>query len=535
MKHRLLEHLSQDAETALQALFAHAPIWMLQTDAGLEVMQASAHWAETLGYGLDAMAGQPITAWLTPDSRDRAVAVLAPKLARGEVIEGAELDFVRRDGAILPVVLSARPVEGCASGDQPVLAIMYDNSEARASQAALRAAVAQAEEANRAKSRFLAAMSHEIRTPMNAILGFTQLLKLSDLDEKRRTHVDAIQSAGSTLMNLLTDLLDLSQIEAGQMRIDTEAFDLESFLAQLADWWQTGAAEKGLRMRIAKDQGLPPVIVSDKSRIQQVLNNYLGNAIKFTEHGRITLAIEEVSGNGPKRRIRFEVSDTGPGLSDEQAGQLFKPFVQINADCSNDRGGWGLGLSICHEIATAMGGEVGVQSKPGVGSTFFFEIDVDTPAPDRSGRRDRTEANTDSAPASREMPRLEILVAEDNEMSRDMMRAMLTELGHDVTTAEDGREAVRVLTERCFDLVFMDVMMPHLDGISAMRSIRRSDCAAARIPIIACSAHTTDEDSYRKAGMDDFLPKPVDRTRLEALIRRFMPDPKPPQRTLVSR
>ncbi len=534
MKRMLLDHLSAEADEALEALLDHAPIFMVETDAHFSAHKVSAYLAEALGFDRAAMIGQPIGDWLTASSRERAGDTLVPRLLRGDTVEGAELEFVRRNGAVLPVVLSARALGAADQGEQPYLAVMFDNSEARATQAALKAAVAQAEDASRAKSRFLAAMSHEIRTPMNAILGFTQLLKMSELDERRRAHVEAIQSAGGTLMNLLTDLLDLSQIEAGQLRIDAEAFDLDSFLDQLADWWQAGAAEKGLRMRVAKDQGVPAVIISDKSRIQQVLNNYLGNAVKFTKSGRVTLALEEVQNDGPRRRLRFEVSDTGPGLTEDQVDQLFKPFVQVSADYTNDRGGWGLGLSICHEIATAMGGEVGVTSTLGAGSTFFFEVDVDTPTPD-TGTKVLPEANTDAAPSDQADRSLQILVAEDNAMSREMMRAMLTELGHSVTTAEDGREAVRELTDRAFDLVFMDVMMPHLDGISAMRRIRRSDSVGAQVPIIACSAHTTDEDSYRKAGMDDFLPKPVDRNRLEALIRRFMPEPEPPRRKAARR
>jgi CheY-like chemotaxis protein/anti-sigma regulatory factor (Ser/Thr protein kinase) len=323
-------------------------------------------------------------------------------------------------------------------------------------------------------------------------------------------------------MNLLTDLLDLSQIEAGQMRIETEEFDLDALLDQIAGWWQTAAVEKGLRLRIAKDQGLPSLIMSDKGRIQQVLNNFLGNAIKFTVEGRITLAIEEIAQTDQKRRIRFEVTDTGPGLTPAQTEQLFKPFVQVGADCSNERGGWGLGLSICHEIATAMNGTVGVTSRVGVGSTFFFEIDVMTRA--RSGT-DTKAADPEHVPAEigRHSVGLDILVAEDNPMSRTMMQQMLTELGHRVTTAPDGLSAVDAITDRPYDLVFMDVMMPRLDGVSATRRIRSTPVPQARTPIIGCSAYVDDVTRYRDAGMDEFLPKPVCRRKLQDLIHQFTP------------
>ncbi len=527
MKRALLDSWAAEPDQTFDAFFEQAPIFMVSVDGTWSIVRVSAYWAEALGRPAEALMGRKIAEFLTAESAARLETEIQPAFSESHTVEGAELDFRTASGDTLPVVMSARAqVERGVV--QRVLAVMYDNSEARRTQARLRAAIDAAEEASRAKSRFLAAMGHEIRTPMNAILGFAQLLKMSDLDDRRKAHVDAIQSAGGTLMNLLTDLLDLSQAEAGQLRIDDEPFDLDAFLGQLADWWQTAAAEKGLRMRIAKDQGLPKRIVSDRGRIQQVLNNYLGNAVKFTEAGRITLAIEEVPADPGLRRIRFEVSDTGPGLTPAQADQLFKPFVQFDTDYSKERGGWGLGLSICNEIATAMDGCVGVCSTPGEGSTFFFEVDVravEADAPETAETHGSGE--TDPAPPVTASS-LDILVAEDNEMSRAMLREMLSELGHRVQTTEDGLKAIEALERDRFDLVFMDVMMPQLDGISAVRRIRKADPPASQTPIVACSAHTSDTERYRKAGMDAFLPKPVDRRRLESLIAQFGTQAKTP-------
>jgi len=522
MKRSLLDTWLSAPDDAFEAFFELAPVFMFSATGDWKIARASRYWCDALRVDAAEMPGLPVLDLLTADSRRKAETETLPRFTETRLIEGAEFDFLRRDGSVLPVVLSARAQIDDTGRILRVLAVMFDNSEARAAQAALRAAIAEAKEANRAKSRFLAAMSHEIRTPMNAILGFAQLLKMSDLDDRRRAHVDAIQSAGGTLMTLLTDLLDLSQIEAGRMRIAAEAFDLDEMLDQLADWWEAGAAEKGLRLRIAKDKGLPPRIVSDKGRLQQVLNNYLGNAVKFTETGRITLAIEEIAQDGARRRIRFEVSDTGPGMSPAQTEQLFKPFVQVGADGSKERGGWGLGLSICHEIATAMNGTVGVRSELGAGSTFFFEIDVDT-VPGETEPADPPLRPAPTVAGTGPDDRLSILVAEDNPMSRVMMEEMLTELGHRVTTTPDGLAALREIETRPYDIVFMDVMMPQLDGISATRRIRSAGPPRARTPIIGCSAHTADAASYRAAGMDDFLPKPVDRTRLQDLIRQFTP------------
>ena len=526
MKRSLLDTWLSAPDDAFEAFFELAPVFIFSATADWKIARVSRYWCDALGSDPADLPGMPVMRLMTADSRRKAETETLPRFTETRLIEGAEFDFIRHDGSILPVVLSARAQIDDTGRVIRVLAIMFDNSEARAAHAALRAAIAEAKEANRAKSRFLAAMSHEIRTPMNAILGFAQLLKMSDLDDRRRTHVEAIQSAGGTLMTLLTDLLDLSQIEAGRMRIASEEFDLDALLDQLADWWEAGAAEKGLRLRIAKDKGLPRRIVSDKGRLQQVLNNYLGNAVKFTETGRITLAIEEVAQEGARRRIRFEVSDTGPGMTPAQTEQLFKPFVQVGADGSKDRGGWGLGLSICHEIATAMHGTVGVRSELGRGSTFFLEIEVDTlpgsiDPVDPPLHMDMTDVEQGTGAG------LSILVAEDNPMSRMMMHDMLTELGHQVTTTPDGLAALREIEMRPYDIVFMDVMMPQLDGISATRRIRSGKPPRARTPIIGCSAHTADAASYRAAGMDEFLPKPVDRTRLQDLIRKFTPPLEP--------
>ncbi|PWR04026.1 hypothetical protein DKT77_02970 [Meridianimarinicoccus roseus] len=528
MKPEHLDSWLNAPDDAFEAFFEQAPVYMFSASADWTITRASKAWCEGSGHALDDLRGRCALEFLAPESREKAETETLPRFTETRVIEGVQLDFLRADGSVLPVVLSARAQIDDTGRVIRVLVTMFDNSEAKAAQAALSAAIAEVKEANASKSRFLAAMSHEIRTPMNAILGFAQLLKMSDLDDKRRAHVDAIQSAGGTLMNLLTDLLDLSQMEAGHIKIEAKPFDLDDFLGQLADWWQTAAADKGLRLRIAKDQGLPGCIISDKGRIQQVLNNFLGNAVKFTEQGRITLAIEEIAHHGAHRRIRFEVSDTGPGLSDAQTERLFQPFVQVGADCSNERGGWGLGLSICHQIATAMGGTVGVASRVGVGSTFHFEVDVGTPAPlsDDPGGSDGTGCERDEprrGGATDDPAGLHILVAEDNPASRTMMREMLTELGHRVTTTPDGLAAVREIESQPFDMVFMDVAMPQLDGLGATRLIRSAPPPRHVTPIIGCSAHIADPGRFRAAGMDDFLPKPVDRDRLQHLIRQFAP------------
>lgn len=515
MAQAFLDDWTVPADDSLAAFFAEAPIFMVSTDPDWTIRRISGHFARALGHDPDSLQGRRFSQLLTRTSRRRALSDLIPRFAETGQITGAELDFLRADGTVLPVVMDARERRPGAGGE--VLAILHDNSEARAAREDLGRAIAEAQEASRAKSRFLAAMGHEIRTPMNVILGFAQLLRMSGLDETRRAHVEAIESAGGTLMNLLSDLLDLSRAESGQMRVESRAFDLDPFLAQLARWWQGPAAEKGLRLRVSKDHGLPAAIVSDRGRIQQVLNNFLGNAIKFTDTGWVTLAVEELERDATGARIRFAVTDTGPGLTPDEATQLFRPFVRIDSDCSKDRGGWGLGLAICHEIAQAMGGTVGVESNPGHGATFYFDVEAGltgTPA-DAPG----------PVPAAVAPPAegLDILLAEDDAASRAMLCEMLTGLGHRVTAAADGIDALKTLNRGRFDLVILDLSMPRLDGLGAVRRIRRLGSPARRVPVIACSAQLDDRESLRRAGMDGFLPKPVDRDRMERLIARLIP------------
>lgn len=381
MAEAFLDHCQGQGAAALDAFFANAPIFMLAAGPDWTIRRASRHLAEALGTTEAALSGTRFAEWLAPESRGRLAADLGAQIAASGRITGAELDLLRADGTALQVVMEARvtaPVEGDPEARTEILAVLHDNAEARAARATLVRAVEEARAAERAKARLLAAMGHEIRTPLNVILGFAQLLKRSGLDGTRLAHVAAIESAGRTLMDLLGDLLDLSQAEAGRVKIDLQPFDLDAFLSQIADWWQAPAAAKWLGFRLVRDPRLPAVVISDPERIRQVLNNFLGNAVKFTEAGSVTLSVAEAARDDSVLRLRFAVADTGPGLTPEEAAQIFRPFVRVGA--GRDPGGWGLGLSICREVAQAMGGSVGVDAAPGKGATFHFELDVGVPA-----------------------------------------------------------------------------------------------------------------------------------------------------------
>ena len=523
MERDILEFWKQAPEDPFDIFFEHAPILMHSIDAEGRLQQVSRRWAEVLGYTREEMVGRKSVEFLTDASRDKAIKEVLPGFRETGTVDNVEYEFVRKDGSIMPVVMSASSVLDKEGNFQRSLAIMFDNSEAVQSRAELMRKAVEAEEASRAKSRFLAAMSHEIRTPMNAIMGFAQLLKLSNLDETRRSHVRSILSAGGTLMNLLTDLLDLSQVEEGHMRVEMRPFELGTMLDQVSDWWYSSAHEKGLKFTVSAERGIPDRIVSDPVRIQQVLNNFLGNAVKFTETGRISLSLEMTERTGDTARLRFEVSDTGRGMDAEQMALLFKPFVQIESDFGKERGGWGLGLSICNNIAEALEAEIGVSSEQGKGSVFFFELPVQIAEPACAAP---TRGPADP-PAMTSSKALRVLLAEDNAMNQDIMCSILRDMGHEVVTAANGFEALeQVITDR-FDLVLMDIMMPGLDGLGATRRIRENAELGDKIPIVACSAHVSEDaqNRYLKAGMDAFVPKPVDRDTLARVIDGVMLGP----------
>ncbi len=502
-----------------EPLLTDAPVMMHALDAEGRVTEVSRSWTDFTGYARDDLIGRDWRDLLTETARSVVCETVEPTLHATGESRGAEIEVVAKSGDVLPVVHAARLVRdrrGRVLRSYGVFACKGAAVEARRRFGEI---AREAEEASRAKSRFLAAMSHEIRTPLNAIMGFAQLLELSALDDKRRSHVKAIIGAGGALMNLLTDLLDLSLVEEGKMRIEPRAFDLIELLDQVADWWHSSTKQKGVRMIVSVDRGLPRQIIADPVRLQQVLNNFLGNAVKFTSQGTITLRASEVRREGGVSRLRFEVEDTGPGITPDQQAKLFRPFVQIESDFGKDRGGWGLGLSICANIARRVGGEIGVHSIPGEGSIFFFELDAPVSEAALPKR------NAPSMPLSRPAngPPLRILLAEDNKPNQDLMRLLLNDLGHEVVAVDDGFAAVAATLRDRFDLVVMDVMMPGLDGFAAAEQIRSAENPLHDVPIIACSAHVADEARrrYLAAGMNAFLPKPVDRDELRKVIGRM--------------
>jgi PAS domain S-box-containing protein len=526
-------HRSQESERRARVLADTLPLLIAYLDCDLRYRFANAHYRAQWGIDPQDMLGKTVSevfgAAAAPWLEDLHAALAGRRLHYERDFHGADgvrhflvdlVPDVGPNGRVLGFYLTAMNITD------------RKNSEQRA------------EAASRAKSEFVANMSHEIRTPMNAVLGVAYLLENTSLSQEQKEYVHMIRSSGQVLLGILNDVLDFSKIEAGRMELAPQPFLLREVLDSLSTVMTLPASTRGISLAIGIEDHVPPALVGDAMRLQQILLNLVGNAVKFTERGGVSVRVS-LDGEAPVEqglRLRFAVRDTGIGMDLEQQSRLFSAFNQADASTTRRFGGTGLGLAICRRLAELMGGDISVRSTPGAGSEFLVALPfgvadanapIEHPALQTAAAQGwmmpaapaLQEAPAAAAPEPQAAPRLHglrVLLVEDHPLNQLVARGMLEHAGASVDVAENGQLAVDRLRDRAgeYDIVLMDVQMPVMDGYEATRRIRHT--LGLKLPVLAMTAGVmqSEKDQCIDAGMDDFIAKPVDVEQMLETISR---------------
>ncbi len=486
---------------------------------GRRFVLANAHFERLYGWGPGELLGQDAdVVWISAEDLAEAGREILPALMRGEAVE-FERTARRKDGSTFTAWVRGRAI----NSEQPIkggtIWIIEDVTERRQFEQTLARARDEAEAANRAKTAFLANTSHELRTPLNGMIGLARMAAAPELEPALRAqYLGQISDSAQSLASIISDILDLSKIEAGKLLIERVPFDVAELLQALLPAHQSLAAARGLSLRFEVEENLGGSggwVFGDPLRLRQIVSNFLSNALKFTTSGGVHLR----AGRLPGGAVRIEVIDTGTGIAAEVVPLLFKPFTQADQSTTRRYGGTGLGLSICRELARLMGGDVGVDSRPGLGATFWALLPL-PPAEPGSAAPPHTEPEGS-------VQGLRVLMVEDNAVNMMIAVALLEGWGVQVVQAQDGQLALDAVQRAAaasqpFDLVLMDVQMPTMSGHEATRQLRQSP-AGRGLPIVALTAAAlvSERDAALASGMDDFLTKPIDAQRLKAVLLRY--------------
>lgn len=535
------EQALQANQSRLASMIDAAMDAIVTTDADFRIIVFNPAAEQMFGYRANEMLGQPLTRLLPEDKvpghgdmmRNFALHDGATRKMRS-LAAGRQVSGFRSDGSEFPVEVS---ISYSTNYGEPIYTAMIRDiterkaaeEEARLFTATLEKRVAertgeldearlQAEAANRAKSAFLAAMSHEIRTPLNSVLGMAHLTMQTRLDDKQRDYLQKISVSGTHLLALINDILDFSKIEAGKLELDIHDFDLTVLLQELANLMEDKVRMQGLEYKVMLDPRIPRYLLGDVLRLRQILLNLLGNAVKFTEKGAVTLAISLAGGGENQPRVQFAVSDTGIGIDRQAQKKLFQSFQQADNSTARKYGGTGLGLTISYQLVQHMGGELTVASQLGKGSTFSFILEMAAGSAPADSSQAEVILDYRQILAGRR-----ILLADDHPFNQQVGTELLENVGISVDVADSGRQAVAMASNSSYDLILMDMQMPNLDGVQATEQLRAMP-ELNGLPIIAMTANASTDDRERcfAAGMNDFVVKPIEPERLYKVLAAWL-------------